>query len=123
MNYDEFLIKRRSVREFEEKAVSQEVVKEIINDSVKAPSAGHLQPCSFIVVQNRKMIKRISDDSTRTMMATAEQDPDSPIMDLGDINVFFNAPCLVIIAGPRRDDGLFAHYSGVDWPPERDQNY
>ncbi len=104
MNYDELLIKRRSVREFEDKAVPLNIVKELINDSVKAPSAGHAQPYSFIVVQNRKMIKRISDDSTRTMMATAEQDPASPTMDLGDINVFFNAPCLVIIAGPRRDD-------------------
>ena len=41
MNYDELLIKRRSVREFEDKAVPLNVVKEIINDSVKAPSAGH----------------------------------------------------------------------------------
>jgi len=103
MKYDELLIKRRSIREFEDKAVPLKVVKEIINDSVKAPSAGHAQPCSFIVVQNRKMIKRMSDDSTRTMMATAEQDPASPTLDLRDINVFFNAPCLVIIAGPIDD--------------------
>ncbi len=100
MNYDELLIKRRSIRDFEDKAVPLNVVKELINDSLKAPSAGHAQPCSFIVVQNRKMIKRISDDSVRTMLANMDKDSTSPRLNMEDYNVFFNAPCLVIIAGP-----------------------
>jgi nitroreductase len=104
MEFSELLVKRRSIREFEEREVPLDVVREIINDSVKAPSGGHAQPWSFIVVQNRKMIKRISDDSTRSMLATMEQDSASQMLNMEDINVFFNAPCLVIIAGP------------IDWP-------
>lgn len=108
MEFKELLEKRRSVRDFEDKEVSLDTIRAIIMDSIKAPSASNLQPWKFIVVNNREMMKRISEASKKTLIAGIEKDPNSPmkgyLQTLKDetFNVFYNAPCLVAIAGPNK---------------------
>ena len=105
MDFKELLEKRRSVRDFEDKAVSPDLIKKIITESLKAPNASNLQPWKFIVVNNRKMMKRISDASKKTIIAGIEKDPNSPMKGYLEIlknegfNVFYNAPCLVAVVG------------------------
>ena len=53
----ELLKKRRSIRNFEDKEVPLETIKEIIKDSCLAPSAVNGQPWRFIVVSDRDRIK------------------------------------------------------------------
>ena len=48
--------KRQSIRSFEEKEVSQELIKEILNISKLAPSGGNTQPWK-IYVFNKEIIK------------------------------------------------------------------
>ena len=43
---------RRSVREFSDKPVSQEVIEQIILAASSAPSGAHKQPWTFVAVQN-----------------------------------------------------------------------
>ena len=43
---------RRSVREFSDKPVSQEVIEQIILTASSAPSGAHKQPWTFVAVQN-----------------------------------------------------------------------
>lgn len=105
MDFNELLEKRRSVRDFEDKAVPLELIKQIINDSIKAPNASHRQPWSFIIVNNKDMMKKISDASKKTLIEGIEKDPNSPMKDYAKIlkdenfNVFYNAPCMVGIVG------------------------
>lgn len=105
MDFKELLEKRRSVRDFEDKAVSLDLIKELIADSIKAPNASNLQSWKFIVVNNREMMKRISDASKKTIIAGIEKDPNSPMKGYLEIlknesfNVFYNAPCLVAVVG------------------------
>jgi nitroreductase len=105
MDFRELLEKRRSIRDFEDKAVSPDTVREIIADSIKAPNASNLQPWKFIVVNNKAMIKKISDSSKKTIIAGIEKDPNSPMKGYLEIlknesfNVFYNAPCLVAVVG------------------------
>lgn len=105
MDFNQLLDKRRSVRDFEDKAVPLEIIREIINDSIKAPNASHKQPWSFIIVNNKEMMKRISDASKKTLIEGIEKDPDSPMKSYAEIlkdknfNVFYNAPCMVGIVG------------------------
>jgi nitroreductase len=105
MDFKELLEKRRSVRDFEDKEVPLDLIKEIINDSIKAPNASHKQPWSFIIVNNKDMMKRISDASKQTLIAGIEKDPNSPMKGYADVlrdenfNVFYNAPCMVGIVG------------------------
>lgn len=51
--------KRRSVREFSDKAVPREVIENIIKTASTAPSGAHKQPWIFCVVSNKELKKKI----------------------------------------------------------------
>jgi len=122
MDFTELLEKRRAVRDFEDKTVSLDVIQSIIQESIKAPNAGNRQPWKFIVVNNKTMLKRISDASKKVIIAGIEKDPNSPMkryletLQKEDYNAFYNAPCAVIIVAPAKgatmaqDCGLLAAY-------------
>jgi nitroreductase len=122
MDFTELLEKRRSIRDFEDKPVSLETIKAIIAESIKAPNAGNRQQWKFIVVNNKAMMKRISDASKAVIMAGIEKDPNSPMkgyletLKKEDFIVFYNAPCVVFLVGPAKnptiaqDCGLLAAY-------------
>ncbi len=106
MEYGELLIKRRSIRSFKDAPVANEVLLEMIRESTLAPSSGHSQQWRFVIVNNRGMMKRISDESKKNILKRIEDNPNDYAkryeagMRNPDYNVFYNAPALVIIAGP-----------------------
>jgi len=112
MNYETLLRRRRSIREFEERDIPPDIVMEIIRDSCLAPSAMNGQPWHFVVVHHRRWIKRISDESKKNHLCDLENNPSSPLIRYEDrlkdeaFNVFYNAPCLVFIVGPRNVHSL-----------------
>ena len=123
MNWTDLLEKRRSIRNFEDKPVPITLLKEIIDDSIKAPNASNKQAWNFIVVNNRAYMLKLSDISRRGFIDSVERNPDSPLKEYATglkankaINFFYNAPCLVYITGPtsvstiREDVGLLAAY-------------
>lgn len=105
MELKELLEKRRSVRKFQEKKVPLDLINKLIDDSTKAPNAGNNQPWKFIVICDRKLIKKISDDSKASLLAEIKKNPDSPLkgykapLENPNFNVFYNAPCLIFIVG------------------------
>jgi nitroreductase len=107
MDFSALLKVRRAVREFEDKEVPLPLIREIITDSCEAPSGGNNQPWSFIVITNKDVIKRISDESKKNILALINAEPGSfltkykPILELEDFNVFYGAPALVYIAGQK----------------------
>jgi len=107
IDFPELLQKRRSIRDFQDKEVPPELVREIIQDACLAPSAGNGQPWKFIVIHNRDWIRRLSEESKKNNLSQIEKDPNSPMKKYEarlrdkDFNVFYNAPCLVYIAGSR----------------------
>jgi len=107
LSYNELLKRRRAVRNFEDREVPESTILEILEETCLAPSAGNRQPWEFIVIRNREMIKRLSDESKANCLLDLEADPDLSIKQyealfrLPDFNVFYNAPCLVLIAGNR----------------------
>jgi len=52
---------RRSIRKFQDKPVSPDLVKEIIKAGTSAPSAGNEQPWHFVVVTDRALLDRIPE--------------------------------------------------------------
>jgi nitroreductase len=108
MKYPELLKNRRSIRNFEEREVDIDVIREIIKESTLAPSASNGQPWRFIIINNREVIRRLSDESKKNLLADMRDNPEAPgknyegVLKLDNFNVFYNAPCLIIIAGPRR---------------------
>ncbi len=107
MDYSELLKKRRAVRDYEDKEVPCDILMQIINESCLAPSSSNRQPWHFIIITNKEVIKRLSDESKRNLLQDIERNPASPSSNYEAIlrdkhfNVFYNAPCLVFIVGPK----------------------
>lgn len=105
MTFDELIKNRRSIRKFRDKHVSVEIVNELIRQSTFAPNAGNEQPWKFIVVTDKSMIKKISDESKRNILARVKANPDDyakkyqGMLRNQTFNVFYDAPCLVMILG------------------------
>jgi nitroreductase len=122
MDFSELLIKRRSVRDYQDKPVSADIIFDIIKDSVKAPNAGNMQLWRFVVVNNKNHIKKISDACKKSILKDIAENPDSgykiyeSTVKNPDYNVFYNAPALVYVIGSAKartlpiDAGLFAAY-------------
>ena len=102
----ELIKNRRAIREFEDRKVSPEIIKSILSESCQAPSAANERPWRFIVIRNKDLIKRLSDESKANLLSRIEESPNVSIKKYRDVlalpefNVFYNAPCLIFIAGP-----------------------
>lgn len=105
MDFRELLQKRRSIRNYEARPVPMEIIKDIISESIMAPNARNAQPWAFIVVTNSEVIQKLSDESKQNILKELEENPVSTLMNYKEIlkdprfNVFYNAPCVVYIAG------------------------
>ena len=112
-DFFELLKTRRSIRDFEKREVSLDLIQEIIRDTCMAPSSGNGQPWKFIVVNNREKIRKLSNESKKNFVALIEKDPSSPLkkyeagLRSKEFNVFYNAPCLVYIVGSKEVRSLW----------------
>ena len=107
MDFQELLVKRRAIRDYRDKPLPLCIVKDIIQDTVYAPTASNGQPCKFIIIQDRAAMKKLSDESKANFVADLVRDPSSPLKMYEEtlrneaFNVFYNAPCLVYVIGPK----------------------
>jgi nitroreductase len=112
-DFSELLKKRRSIRDFKDKKVPLEIINEIIKESCMAPSSANGQPWRFIIVNDKDLIKRLSDESKKNILLHIENNPDSPSKQYATalrnpaFNVFYNAPSLVFVVGPRQTRSLY----------------
>jgi len=107
LTWNELLQNRHSIRDFQEKDVPADLLQEILVETCKAPSASNQQPWRFVVTHDRALMKKLSDESKKNLVNLIENDPQtSPslrryekVLRDPNFNVFYNAPCLVIIGG------------------------
>jgi len=102
----ETMLKRRSVRRYEDRPVPRQLLEQIVECGRFATAIG-LQPWHFTVVTDRAVLDRISAANAAIMKA----DPNTPPMLLADIDAggydsFRGAPCAVLVAG--EDGRIFA---------------
>ena len=53
------LFSRRSIRKYTTQPVTEEVLREILESAMSAPSAGNQQPWHFIIINDRKILDEI----------------------------------------------------------------
>lgn len=99
MNETIKLIKeRRSVRVFKEDQISDEVLNEILEAGLYAPSAMNAQSWHFTVIQNHEVLEKITVAAKETFSKL-----DSPhfksLATNDKYKVFYNAPTAIIISG------------------------
>jgi len=61
MELKEAILKRRSIRKYHDKPVSDDVLNEILEAAVWAPSGVNLQPWYFVVVRSPEERKKLTD--------------------------------------------------------------
>ncbi len=99
---------RRSIRSFSPEQIKQEELDLIIEAAVYAPSSHNEQPWHFTVIQNRELIRYISDKPKELM---AQSDVRwIKLMGLSKKReVTYGAPTLIIVSG--KEDA-------ISWMPE-----
>jgi len=122
MDFETLLKNRRSIREFQDREVPLSVLKEILQDTCLAPTASNRQPIKFVIIRDREMIRKLSNESKKSLLDDLIRNPSLPLKQYeaalrdGQFNVFYNAPCLVLFVGPKDvysldvDCGLTAAY-------------
>ena len=122
MDFSELLIKRRSVRHYQDKQVPLEIIEEIIKDSIKAPNAGNMQLWRFVIVNNKEWMKKISDSCKQAILKDIAENPQSGFKGYENTvknenyNCFYNAPALVYVVGSAKaatmpvDAGILSAY-------------
>ncbi|MBI9079613.1 MAG: nitroreductase family protein [Pseudodesulfovibrio sp.] len=61
---------RRSIRKYENRIVPEEMVQEILDAAMMAPSAGNAQPWQFVVVTDREILDSMQDLHPHLKMIT-----------------------------------------------------
>ena len=69
MEFNEVLEKRRTYRDYTNREVSDEIVKQVISAAFKAPTNDHLRQLEFVVVRGRKNIAKVIDPLAKNMAA------------------------------------------------------
>jgi nitroreductase len=105
MTFAELIVKRRSIRNFQNKAIPAELIKSLINDSILAPSAGNEQPWEFVVVADQEMIDRISMESKNNLLERIASSPGDyakryeKMLQKENFHIFYHAPAVIFILG------------------------
>ena len=95
MELDVCIRGRRSVRAYTDEPVSKEQIEAVLEAGVWAPSGMDRQPWRFIVIEDKAVIKYVSDEAkkvVREMMPTMEK-----AMDTEKDVICYDAPVLIFV--------------------------
>lgn len=78
------ILTRRSIRKYTNKSIPDEVIKELLEAGVSAPSAGNQQPWQFIIIDNREVLDEASQVLPNGKLL---KDANKAILVCGDLNL------------------------------------
>jgi len=118
------MLRRRAIRAYRPEQPSDDVIGELLEAAVQAPTAMHLEPWGFAVIQDRALLKQLSDRAKGMLLDSSThmavgwgsvgtgKHPATPGHDhramLADpkFNIFYDAGTLIVIC--RTMSGPFA---------------
>lgn len=87
----ELILKRRSVRSFENKMISSDELQTIIECGLYAPSAKNRQNWHFTVITNKEMIDEISKKTVESMNKLGLEKAEN-------YHIFYHAPVVIVMS-------------------------
>lgn len=102
------ILKRRSVRDFTPERLTPPTVERLLNAAVRAPTAMHLEPWGFIVVQDTALLRHISDRAKALFAAEVRREHldrgghDLDVFESPEFNLFYNAGTLIVVCATQR---------------------
>src|SRR5579871_231547 len=94
------IYQRRAVRSYTDRVVDRDTIRKLFWAAVQAPSAINAQPWAFAVIQDRDLLKQISDRARTHFLKTAGGAIPASLWDVvtaPDFNMFYNAGTLILI--------------------------
>jgi nitroreductase len=114
------IYQRRAVRAYKPDAVDEPRLRALLDAAVRAPTAMHQEPWQFLVVQDRALLKRLSDRAKQIATAQAAHHGTllkphvatgekvfAPLADPA-FNIFYDAGTLVVICARPANDFVTA---------------
>jgi nitroreductase len=105
MDLEQAIRARRSVRDYASEPVPRDTLRALIDAAVQAPSAMNTQAWAFSVVEDQKLLTRVSDAVKAHMLEhlpAAEAPPVRAMLSNPEFHIFYHAPALVVISSTRR---------------------
>lgn len=103
---------RRAVRSYTAETVSESTVRKLLEAAVQAPTAMHLEPWAFVIVQDVALLRRLSDLAKAgfTRGAAGHHELVRPagaarpashldLLSNPDFNIFYDASTLIVVCG------------------------
>jgi nitroreductase len=102
MDLKEAIYTRRSTREYTTDPVGENIIRDLIDAAIQAPSAVNAQPCMFCVVRDKTALATISREAKAHMVKTTPvglmSHHFSEILNDAKFDIFYHAPVLILIA-------------------------
>lgn len=98
-----YIFLRRSVRDYRQDSVPDDILHELIKAGTFAPSALNEQPWRFVVIKNRELIKRCSDRAKQQWLERFKGLDNKDVQELREMvsnprfDIFYGAPVLILI--------------------------
>ncbi len=91
---------RRATRGYSPKPVDKAAVHALLDAAIHAPSANNLQPWSFVVIQDRALLREISEEAKDALAHDPHWKSHLPLTDPA-FDIFYGAGTLVVICSKR----------------------
>ena len=95
MELDVCIKGRRSVRAYKDESVSKEQIEKVLDAGTWAPTGMHREPWKFIVIEDKQLIKYVSDE-TKLLVQQMTPSLAKQFSTAADI-VCYNAPVLIFV--------------------------
>jgi len=96
---------RHAVRSYSGRNVGEPEVQRLLEAAVRAPNARNEQPWSFVIVQNRDLLQRFSDQAKTLMMADSQvSSATRSLLRNPHFDVFYGAGTLIVSCGKSDDE-------------------
>lgn len=89
----EAIYKRHSGRDYSTESVSEASIHALLYAAIQAPTARHQEPWAFAIIQDKKILKKLSDDAKKVSEKGVGMASDP------NANIFYNAATLIVIYG------------------------
>ena len=101
----EAILARRSVRSYKARKVDRITIDTLLEAAVREPTAIHQEPWAFVIIQDKLLLKSLSDRAKPLFLAEARLNGSErpghsfDIFDFPDFNIFYDAGTLILICG------------------------
>jgi nitroreductase len=93
---------RRAVRSYLPKKVDSEIIHQLLDAAIHAPSALHEESRAFVVIQNKSLLDKISESAKEIVRnnkkhGDLQEEHIDQIVQHKEFNVFYNAHTVIVI--------------------------